>query len=353
MGVDHPGLSMSMGDLIRTVRRIARQTIQNASIGRAGIRVYDGGRILFEQGGGVEIRDDGFIIIDGDLTGNGNLNWTGFWRFISAAGGEIDGDVALKGNFDLTGKLTSAGIRIEGGKIYAGTGTKQVVIDGTTGRVTIGGMKIDPNDHDGMITLPNGGQVLAEGNATEVWSPGPVRRGISLRPDSIHVFGANVATSTAGLDWLAVNAGGELFTVDLSTGGPGGQLAWPFPPSTVTSEYGPREAPGEGASTFHEGIDFGIGEGTPIPAAGPGTVTAAGYHSGFGNRVVIDHGGGLQTLCAHMRDTPPVSVGDHIARGQTIGLVGNTGISFGAHLHLEVHVDGVTVNPRTKLPATA
>lgn len=337
-------LKDAWGWIEKIVSRIERlesgANLENSSITNGRLRLI-GGLLLIDSGGTLQVI--------GTVTGEGSFNWVGPWEFNSPTGGSIDGDVDLNGNFDLLGKLTSQGVRIEGGKIYAGTGANQVVIDGTTGKVTIGGLKIDPNDHDGMITLPNGGQVMANENATEVWSPGPARRGLSLTPSSINVFGANVASSTDGLEWLGVTVNGELKRVSPSVGGPGGELRWPFPESTVSSEYGPRESPGGIGSTFHEGIDFGIAEGTPIPAAGSGTIILAGDNGGYGNCVIIDHGNGLRTLYGHMRDTPSVSVGSTVARGQTIGLVGNTGQSYGAHLHLEVHVNGTPVNPRTKL----
>jgi murein DD-endopeptidase MepM/ murein hydrolase activator NlpD len=119
----------------------------------------------------------------------------------------------------------------------------------------------------------------------------------------------------------------------------------------VTSEYGPREAPGDGASTFHEGLDFGASEGTPIPSAGPGVVEFAGDGGGYGNCVVINHGGGIKSRYAHMQTLPVVATGDTVARGQILGPVGQTGVSFGAHLHFEIEVNGVKVNPRAKLPA--
>lgn len=337
MGVDHPGRGMSMPDLIRTIRRIARQTIQNASIGRAGIRVYDGGWIRIEDGG---LQVTGTATVTGRLEGSGTFDWTGPMNLKGAQ--SITGPTTFTGQMTVNGPWKMVG----NGEI---TGNVKVLAGGT---FKVGNLLIDPDDHGGMITLPNGGQVMANGNAVEVWSPGPVRRGFSLTPSAIHVFGANVASSAENVKWLAVTTNGELMTVHPSVGGPGGELRWPFPESTVSSEYGPRESPTPGGSTFHEGIDFGIASGTPIPAAGSGTVVLAGVNGGYGNCVIIDHGNGLRTLYGHMRDTPSVSAGSPVARGQIIGLVGSTGISSGAHLHLEVHVNGTPVNPRTKLKGT-
>jgi len=114
---------------------------------------------------------------------------------------------------------------------------------------------------------------------------------------------------------------------------------WPFPLSRVTSEYGPR------SGRFHEGIDFAGGEaaaGNPIPCAADGTAITVNYSNGFGNYVIVSHGPvgiagwNAYTLYAHMSATA-VSQGAGVSQGQTLGYVGNTGNSFGAHLHFETH----------------
>ncbi|WP_311878683.1 M23 family metallopeptidase [Microbacterium forte] len=125
-------------------------------------------------------------------------------------------------------------------------------------------------------------------------------------------------------------------------------FSWPFPLAYVTSEYGYR------ASGFHEGIDLSGGpasSGEPIPSAGAGTVvTSVTLHEGWGNYVVVDHGtdadgNNLRTLYAHMIE-PGVPVGTVVDRGDTLGRVGNTGNSYGAHLHFETWVNGAHINPR-------
>ncbi len=95
---------------------------------------------------------------------------------------------------------------------------------------------------------------------------------------------------------------------------------------------------------MHFGQDFAIKTGTPIKAAAGGTVTKAGWSSGYGNYTCIDHGGGLSTCYAHQSKIS-VKVGQTVAQGQVIGLVGNTGRSTGSHLHFEVRVNGAAVNP--------
>lgn len=251
------------------------------------------------------------------------------------------------------GSMTTGNVRIEGGKIYVGTGSNLIVIDGATGKVTVGSMVLDPSNHNGMITMPNDAQVLGFENNLELYGPNGAsgRNGVVISPDWINIAKIPTKPNLEGLFWLGTDVTGKVWKVSQNTGGPiGGPLQWPFPASTVTSEYGPREAPGEGASTFHEGMDFAPPEGTPIPAAGGGTVELAGLNGGFGNCVIINHGGGLKTLYGHMQSAPSVTVGQQVIAGQIIGAVGNTGVSFGAHLHFEVHVNGTPVNPRTKLP---
>ncbi len=112
----------------------------------------------------------------------------------------------------------------------------------------------------------------------------------------------------------------------------------------ISSYYGPRNAPTAGASTFHRGIDFAASSGSPIYAAGSGTVAFVGYDDIRGNYVDINHGNGLKTRYQHC-SAIYVSSGQSVSAGQNIAAVGTTGISTGAHLHFEVHVNGSAVNP--------
>jgi len=116
-----------------------------------------------------------------------------------------------------------------------------------------------------------------------------------------------------------------------------GQLGWPVS-APITSPFGWRWG------RMHEGIDLGAAYGTPIAAAGAGTVIYAGWLGGYGNLTVIDHGGGLATAYGHQSQIA-VTVGQQVARGQTIGYVGSTGHSTGPHLHFEVRVNGQAVDP--------
>lgn len=124
-----------------------------------------------------------------------------------------------------------------------------------------------------------------------------------------------------------------------------GTLRWPLNSSgRVSSQFGYRSSPTAGASSYHKGIDIAISSGTPIVAAGSGTVVTATYSSSAGNYIMISHGSRLYTVYMHCSRLA-VSEGDKVTKGQTIGYVGSTGISTGSHLHFGVSKDGNYVNP--------
>ena len=114
-------------------------------------------------------------------------------------------------------------------------------------------------------------------------------------------------------------------------------LIWPCD-GVVVSGFGMRWG------RMHEGIDIGCAYGTPNRAAASGTVIYAGWLGGYGNLVVVDHGNGLSTAYAHASSIL-VSVGQSVSQSQTVSLVGSTGHSTGPHLHFEVRVNGVAVDP--------
>ena len=124
-----------------------------------------------------------------------------------------------------------------------------------------------------------------------------------------------------------------------------GSMMWPCPSSKrVTSDYGPRTSPTNGASSNHKGIDIGAAYGADIVAADGGTVLVATYSSSGGNYVIIDHGGGLCTVYMHASSLT-VSAGQTVSKGQVIAKVGSTVISTGNHLHFGVTLNGVYVSP--------
>lgn len=124
-----------------------------------------------------------------------------------------------------------------------------------------------------------------------------------------------------------------------------GSMMWPCPSSKrVTSDYGPRTSPTNGASSNHKGIDIGAAYGADIVAADGGTVLVATYSSSGGNYVIIDHGGGLCTVYMHASSLT-VSAGQTVSKGQVIAKVGSTSISTGNHLHFGVTLNGVYVSP--------
>ena len=132
-----------------------------------------------------------------------------------------------------------------------------------------------------------------------------------------------------------------------STGGPavetGGQFLMPAS-GPITSPYGYRTHPIFGDARLHTGVDIGAGYGSAVWAAGGGTVVFAGTMSGYGNAIVVDHGGGIATTYNHLSGFS-VSSGSTVSRGQTIGSVGCTGYCTGPHLHFEVRVNGSPVDP--------
>lgn len=140
---------------------------------------------------------------------------------------------------------------------------------------------------------------------------------------------------------LGINFGSGAF-------GEGGMM-WPTDSQSITSYFGGRDSPGGIGSTNHMGIDIGASEGTPIYAALPGTVTTAGWYGGYGNAVIIDHGGGMQTLYGHM-SAVGTSPGMNVMPGQVIGFVGSTGNSTGPHLHFSVIQDGQWFDPLAFFP---
>ena len=153
-------------------------------------------------------------------------------------------------------------------------------------------------------------------------------------PQSAQASGGN--TSTDGADPAASNASYAANT---------GELRWPLNVSgRISSKFGSRTSPTEGASTYHKGLDIAVSSGTPIIASGAGKVVTATYSSSAGNYIMIYHGNSLYTVYMHCSKLS-VKVGDTVKQGDDIGNVGSTGVSTGPHLHFGVTVNGNYVNP--------
>ena len=126
-----------------------------------------------------------------------------------------------------------------------------------------------------------------------------------------------------------------------------GHFIWPAQ-GPVVSGFGMRWHPILGGYRMHTGIDIGASYGSPIVASDDGIVLYVGWYGGYGNTVILDHGSGLSTLYAHC-SAILVTQGQQVARGQAIARVGATGYATGPHLHFEIRVNGVPVNPMSRL----
>lgn len=141
-------------------------------------------------------------------------------------------------------------------------------------------------------------------------------------------------------------------TANTFTNNPTSAIQWPFPVGVPISDgFGPRESPGGIGSTNHKGVDFTPGQGTPVNAVAAGVVRLVQEtdQGGLGVYVVIDHvidGVNVSSWYGHMlTGSPVVTEGQVVVPGQQLGNVGNTGVSTGAHTHLEIHVENTPVDP--------
>lgn len=162
-----------------------------------------------------------------------------------------------------------------------------------------------------------------------------------------------VATATTSRDGFTIGGGNKVVTTDPDAAVVyGGEVRSPFPaPVRMSSGFGYRSAPCAACSSQHQGLDFNPGMGAPIGAVAAGTVRVSGTYFSYGSAVIIDHvidGRKVSTLYGHMiPGSSPVTVGQRVEAGEFIGSVGSSGVSTGAHLHLEVLMDGtLPVDPR-------
>jgi murein DD-endopeptidase MepM/ murein hydrolase activator NlpD len=146
---------------------------------------------------------------------------------------------------------------------------------------------------------------------------------------------------SADTSWLG--AGGWIATSDAPS-------IWPVE-GKVTSSFGERDDPFNGEGAFHAGVDISAGFGEAIHATADGIVEFADKTSGYGREVIIDHGHGIKTVYGHMSGFA-ITVGDEVRRGQVIGYIGMSGRSTGPHVHYEVRIQDVPVNPHKYLRMT-
>lgn len=122
-------------------------------------------------------------------------------------------------------------------------------------------------------------------------------------------------------------------------------IRMPIPYARLSSGFGGRRHPVLGRFRLHKGVDYAAGTGTPIQAAGDARVEFVGRKGGYGNTVILNHGGGKTTLYGHMSRFAKLRPGQRVAQGTVIGYVGSTGLATGPHLHYEFRVNGVHMNP--------
>ena len=181
------------------------------------------------------------------------------------------------------------------------------------------------------LVLRQGDLAQARGARREVLSRITVSREES--EDELAAMEAQQARIQARLQAASSSAGVPAAPIRRGSG----QFIWPVD-GALTSGFGMRWG------RLHAGIDIAAPDGTPIRAAAAGTVTMAGVNGGYGNYTCIQHGGAVSTCYAH-QSRLGTSSGASVSQGQVIGYVGNTGNSFGAHLHFEVRVNGSPVDP--------
>jgi murein DD-endopeptidase MepM/ murein hydrolase activator NlpD len=165
--------------------------------------------------------------------------------------------------------------------------------------------------------------------------------------DGIQSQKADYEEELASLQAASDSISQRLRTIGATPGSPGPCAARPVP-GGIVSPFGPRYHPILHYTRMHSGSDMSAGSGTPIHACRAGTVVTAGSQGGYGNTVIIDHGGFMATLYAH-QSRIAVSNGQHVEAGEIIGYVGSTGMSTGPHLHFEVRLSGNPVDPANYL----
>jgi murein DD-endopeptidase MepM/ murein hydrolase activator NlpD len=176
---------------------------------------------------------------------------------------------------------------------------------------------------------------------------------------SLDTFYALKATASKGLgsqQWIDPNLGvrgslGDFAPFDVASGVNVPDM-WPIM-GPINSGFGEREDPvlGNGEGEFHKGVDIGGKDGTPVHAPAGGRIVKVGTESGYGRVIEVDHGNGIVTLYGHLQGYNVVD-GQTVVKGEVIGFVGHSGRVTGPHLHYEVQVRGLAVNPHKYLKTT-
>jgi murein DD-endopeptidase MepM/ murein hydrolase activator NlpD len=164
---------------------------------------------------------------------------------------------------------------------------------------------------------------------------------IKKQEDTIKAIEAEIRRQEEEARKKALAAGQSYETINLGDI----HFIWPVPASSrITSSFGDRESPTEGASSNHKGIDIGAASGSDILASAYGEVIISTYSTSAGNYIMLNHGGGVYTVYMHASKLL-VSVGDTVKQGDVIAKVGSTGYSTGPHLHFGIRANGEYVNP--------
>lgn len=358
--IDDPNGDPIPGILERLNALEKQNPLESGSVSAGRLR-FIGGLLRVDSGGRVEIV--GTLQVDGTSTVTGQFNVNGPFTF--AGNGSITGELTITGPVTISGDVDLTGLmRVTGDVEIIGDG--KITIGGIVigeGKIKAGGMTINPDVNGGQIEFGSGRTINAGSNYLGIYDGDrfvlfnaagvTVYAGgssISFSSEGIRATGLTNHTDMEGRRWVTVDGGGLLGQIDPAFGGPGaGQFEYPFPESTITYGFRPPDRP------THDGLDMaGPGvTGQMIPSAARGVVSFAGGSggtTGYGYYVIVDHGivngEQVETLYGHMKTSPIVSVGQTVQKGEFLGPVGNTGNSFGDHLHWEVRVNGSPVDPQ-------
>ncbi|MCB5274005.1 Lysostaphin [Arthrobacter sp. SO5] len=196
------------------------------------------------------------------------------------------------------------------------------------------------------VAVPATGPVMATSEASPAGSVSAAQPDVTAAAGAKLDFNRTAVTTQGDPDGKLKQLLGAQSAGSITRAASSGSLGAPLEAMTTVSAFGLRVSPITGGSgEFHRGQDFAAQCGTTVHAAAAGKVTFSGWHPyGGGNRVVIDHGNGLETTYNHLSSSS-VKVGQQVSRGDVVAMSGTTGASTGCHLHFEVMVNGDVVDP--------